>query len=74
MNKGGKMDFVALENTGKKIFEQFPFIKRSCKRIYQLSMYVISKEKFKVDGEVIRVYQRMNMSISMGIMISHHGT
>ena len=49
------MDFVALENTGKKIFEQFPFIKRSCKRIYQLSMYVISKEKFKVDGEVIRV-------------------
>lgn len=49
------MDFVALENAGKKIFEQFPVIKRICKRVYQLSMYAISKEKFKVDGEVIRV-------------------
>lgn len=49
------MDFVALENAGKKIFEQFPVIKRSCKRVYQLSMYALSKDKFKVDGEVIKV-------------------
>ena len=49
------MDFVALENAGKKIFEQFPVIKRSCKRVYQLSMYALSKDKFKVDGEVRKV-------------------
>lgn len=49
------MDFVALENKGKKLLEQFPFIKRSFKRVYQLSMYAISKEKIKVDGEVIKV-------------------
>lgn len=49
------MNFVALENKGKKLLEQFPFIKKSFKRIYQLSMYAISKEKYKVDGNVIRI-------------------
>lgn len=49
------MDFIALENKGKKLLEQFPFIKRSCKRAYQLSMYAMSREKFKVDGEVRKV-------------------
>ncbi|KUO75663.1 MAG: hypothetical protein APF81_10090 [Desulfosporosinus sp. BRH_c37] len=49
------MNFVALENTGKRLLEQFPFIKRSCKRVYQLGMYALSDEKFKSEGEVIRV-------------------
>lgn len=49
------MNFTALENTGKKLLERFPFVKRSCKRVYQLGMYAISNEKFKSEGEVIRV-------------------
>lgn len=49
------MDFVVLEKTGKRLLEQFPVIKRTCKRVYQLSMYAISKEKFKVDGNLIKI-------------------
>lgn len=49
------MDFVYLEKKGKEVLEQYPFIKRSFKRIYQLSMYAISKEKFKAQGNIIRV-------------------
>ena len=55
MLKEKKMDFVSLENIGKKLLEQFPFVKRSIKRVYQLSMYAISKEKFKSDGELIKI-------------------
>lgn len=49
------MGFVEFEQMGKQIFEQFPIIKRSAKRIYQLASVVISKEKFKSEGDVTRV-------------------
>lgn len=49
------MGFVEIENAGKKIFEQFPVIKRSAKRVYQVASVVTSKEKFKSEGEVIKV-------------------
>ena len=49
------MGFVAIEAWGKRVFEQFPFIKYSAKRIYHWISYVLSSEKFKSEGEVIRV-------------------
>lgn len=49
------MNYVVLENTGKRLLEQFPVAKRSCKRAYQLCMYVLSNEKLKSEGKVIRV-------------------
>ena len=49
------MGFVAIEAWGKRAFEQFPFIKHSAKRAYHLVSYALSSEKFKSEGEVIRI-------------------
>jgi hypothetical protein len=49
------MDLLWFENTGKHLTEQFPLIKYACKRIYQLGMLAISKEKIKAEGEMLRV-------------------
>lgn len=49
------MSFVTIESWGKRAFEQFPFIKHSVKRIYHLVSYALSSEKFKSEGNVIRV-------------------
>lgn len=49
------MELVKIEQTGKKIFEQFPVIKRSLKRIYQITSVISSKEKFKSKGDVVRI-------------------
>ncbi|MCD8158158.1 MAG: hypothetical protein LUD77_04475 [Clostridiales bacterium] len=49
------MGFVEIENAGKKMFEQSPVIKRSAKRVYQLASYTVSNEKFKSEGDVVRV-------------------
>lgn len=49
------MDFVTFENAGKKMLEQFPIVKKICKRVYQLIMYTISTEKIKVEGKLERV-------------------
>ena len=49
------MGFVAIEAWGKRAFEQFPFIKHSAKRMYHLVSYALSSEKFKSEGNVIRV-------------------
>ena len=49
------MGFLEIENAGKRALEQFPAVKRSCKRVYQLASVASSKEKFKSEGEVIRV-------------------
>lgn len=49
------MGFVEIEQAGKRMFEQFPVIKRSAKRVYQLASVVTSNEKFKSEGDVIRV-------------------
>ncbi len=49
------MGFVELENAGKKALERFPALKRSAKRIYQVASVVTSNEKFKSEGEVIKI-------------------
>lgn len=49
------MGFVEIENAGKKLLEQFPILKRSAKRVYQLISYGLSNEKFKSEGSVVRV-------------------
>ncbi len=50
-----KMDFVDIENAGKRMFEQFPVIKRGLKRVYQLASYALSDEKIKSEGDLICV-------------------
>lgn len=49
------MGFVELEQVGKRMFEQFPVIKRSAKRVYQVASVLTSKEKIKSEGPVYRV-------------------
>ena len=49
------MNFVSLEETGKKIFAKFPKLRRILKRIYQVGMYTISDEKIKSEGDIIRI-------------------
>jgi glycosyltransferase involved in cell wall biosynthesis len=49
------MGFVEIENAGKRMLEQFPVIKRSAKRVYQLASYATSREKIKYEGDVVRV-------------------
>lgn len=49
------MGFEKIEDAGKKIFERFPRVKRSLKRVYQLAGYTFSNEKFKSEGNVVRV-------------------
>lgn len=49
------MGFVEFEMTGKYLLEQFPMIKRSAKRLYQLASVATSREKIKHEGDVIRV-------------------
>lgn len=49
------MNYVSIENYGKKKLEQFPIIKRVCKRIYQFGMYATSNEKIKSEGNVVKV-------------------
>lgn len=49
------MGFIEIENAGKKILEQFPLIKRSCKKAYQLINCLLSHEKIKYEGNIVRV-------------------
>ncbi len=49
------MGFVEIEQAGKRMFEQFPVIKKSAKRAYQLVSVATSNEKLKSEGDVIRV-------------------
>ena len=49
------MGFVELEQMGKQALEQFPVIKRSAKRVYQIASVATSNEKFKSEGDVVRV-------------------
>lgn len=49
------MGFVEIEQAGKRMFEQFPIIKRSAKRVYQLVSVATSNEKFRSEGDVVRV-------------------
>ncbi len=49
------MGFAEIEKAGKQMFEQFPVIKKSAKRVYQLASVATSNEKFKAEGNVVRV-------------------
>ena len=49
------MNFVSIEEKGKKIFSKFPKTRRFFKKIYQFTMYAISNEKIKVEGNVKRI-------------------
>lgn len=49
------MNFVSLENKGKKLFNRFPRIKRMFKRVYQVSMYAMSHDKVKSEGNIVRI-------------------
>lgn len=49
------MGFVELENMGKAALEQFPMVKHAAKRVYQLASVATSNEKFKSEGDVVRV-------------------
>lgn len=49
------MSIIDIENAGKKIFEQFPWVKRSAKRVYQCISVITSKEHFKSNGSIFRV-------------------
>lgn len=49
------MGFVEIEQAGKKALERFPVIKRSAKRVYQLTSVATSNEKFKSEGDIVRV-------------------
>ncbi|GEM_PF-123464 len=46
------MRFVEIENAVKKALEQFPVVKRSAKRAYQLLSYATSNEKIKSKGDI----------------------
>lgn len=49
------MGFVELEMMGKRMFEQFPIVKRSLKRVYQLTSYALSGDHERCNGNVIKV-------------------
>jgi hypothetical protein len=48
------MDFVKIEESGKRLFEQFPVIKRVGKRLYQSVMYTASDKRRSI-GDVQRI-------------------
>ena len=49
------MGFVELEAAGKRVFERFPVIKRSAKRVYQVASVAMNKERIKEEGSITRV-------------------
>lgn len=53
--KENGMGFVELELAGKKALERYPIIKRSAKRVYQLASVVMSGEKLKSEGDLVKV-------------------
>lgn len=55
LRKEYDMDFLALEMFGKRALEKHTFIKRLCKRLYQLGMYAASIDKIKSEGTLIKV-------------------
>ena len=49
------MGFNELEAAGKKALEQFPVVKRSAKRVYQIASVITNRDKVKAEGQIIRV-------------------
>lgn len=49
------MGFVEIEQAGKQMLEQFPIIKRTAKRAYQFFSVAASNERFRSEGDVLRI-------------------
>ena len=49
------MGFNELEAAGKKALEQFPVVKRSAKRVYQVASVMTNRDKVKAEGNLLRV-------------------
>lgn len=49
------MGFVEIEAAGKRMLEQFPWVKRAAKRVYQGLSVIASQEKFRAEGELVKV-------------------
>lgn len=49
------MDFVSIENKAKKVLAKFPKTRRYLKGIYHRISYVLSKEKTKCEGNIVRI-------------------
>jgi Tol biopolymer transport system component len=49
------MNLLKIENAGKSLFMQFPVIKKSIKRAYQVACYVLSNDKIKSEGDMFCV-------------------
>jgi len=49
------MNFNKLEEIGKEIFAKNPFVRRAFKRCYQIASVATSKERFKTEGNFIRI-------------------
>lgn len=49
------MNFVKLEEAGKKMFAKFPKTRRLLKGIYQRLMYFVSSDKTKCEGDITRI-------------------
>lgn len=60
------MNFVTIESWGKRAFEQFPFIKHTAKRIYQLTSYALSKDKVRAEGNIQRITPKDNYEYFYG--------
>ncbi|MGN1372252.1 MAG: glycosyltransferase [Candidatus Coprovivens sp.] len=60
------MNFVKLEDTGKKVFAKFPKTRRFLKGIYQRSMVLLSNEKIKSEGNLIRISPEDNYEYFFG--------
>lgn len=46
------MNYVVIEEKAKSIFSRFPKTRRFLKKIYQVIMYIFSRDKIKVDGNL----------------------
>lgn len=60
------MNFVKLEETGKKIFCRLPKTRRFLKGIYQRGMYLISHDSTKAIGNIIRISPNDNFEYFYG--------
>ena len=49
------MSFEQIESAGKRLLEQYPTVKRSAKRVYQLASVATSMDKTRSEGDVVRV-------------------
>lgn len=49
------MGFIEMEVAGKRMLEQFPWLKRTVKRAYQRLNVIVSKEKLRSEGELVKI-------------------